>query len=102
MGEYLEKYCEQQRRLCHSSKYGCQVLNTSTELVGYKDELHHRLNPLTDRLVKVESTLTDILDSFQETQQATSYNGQLSWKIDVSRRLHEANSEVHGSYSKVN
>ena len=88
--------------MCHSSKYGCRVVNTSTELAGYKDELHHRLNPLTDRLLKVESTLTDFQDSFQETQQVTNYNGQLVQKIDVSRRLHETNSEFHGSYSKVN
>ena len=100
--EHLEKYCKQQKRLCHSSKYGCRVVNTNTELVGYKDELHHRLNTLTNRLLKVQYTLTDFQDSFQETQQVTSYNGQLIWKIDVSRRLHEANSELYGSYSKVN
>ena len=71
-----------------------RVLNTSAELVGYRDEVHHRLNSLTDGLLNFQ-------DSFQETQQTTSYNGQLIWKIEVSRRTHGTKSE-HSSYCKVN
>ena len=76
-----------------------RTLNTSAELVGYRDEIHHRLNPLTDGLLKLESKLTDFQDSFQElallvqTLQATSYNGQFIWKIpEVAQRTQEAKS----------
>ena len=71
-----------------------RVLNTSTDPLGYRDEVHHRLNPLTDGLFNFQG-------SFQETQQPTSYNEQIILKMEVSRKTHEANSE-DCSYYNVN
>ena len=59
-----------------------RVLNTSAELVGYRDEVHHKLNPLTDGLLKLESKLTDFQDSFQRhsKQQVMNSSSFGKWK----------------------
>lgn len=76
-----------------------EVGTTRAELIRYKEEIDHRVSPITDGLLKAEVKLSELQDSFQElsllvqTLQATSYSGQFIWKIpDVSRRRLEAKS----------
>ena len=74
-----------------------KISNLHTEFTTLKNEMTRRLNPLNDGMIRMEATIQEFQDSFQElallvqTLQATSYNGQFIWKIpEVERRRDEA------------
>jgi hypothetical protein len=60
---------------------------TQNQLTQHKNEITHKLNPISDGLLKLELKVGELQDNYQElvllmqTLQATSYNGQFVWKI---------------------
>ena len=74
-----------------------KLMDLHTELISLREEMNRRLCPLKEGLIKMEASMQNFQDSFQElallvqTLQATSYNGQFVWKIpEVARRREEA------------
>jgi hypothetical protein len=57
------------------------------QITQHKNEITHKLNPISDGLLKLELKVGELQDNYQElvllmqTLQATSYNGQFVWKI---------------------
>ena len=74
-----------------------QIIAFHSELARLSEEVGVQIDPLTEQVTKLESSLVDLKESFSELSfrvqilQATSYNGEFMWNIpEVARRLREA------------
>ncbi len=78
-----------------------------SEISKIRSEVHSRLQPVTDAVVKAESAIIQLQDGLSEvslllqTRQAASYDGTFIWKIpEVTRRRQEARTRktvsLHG------
>ncbi|XP_064401635.1 TNF receptor-associated factor 2-like isoform X2 [Halichondria panicea] len=75
-----------------------------SEISKIRSEVHSRLQPVTDAVVKAESAIIQLQDELSEvslllqTLQAASYDGTFIWNIpEVTRRRQEARKEKTAS-----